>query len=160
MRIAILADIHGNVIALDAVLDDARSAGAEQFWVIGDLCAIGPEPVRVLERLAEMDGVVLTRGNTDRYVVTGEGPPPTLEAVQRDPTLVATYAGIRESFAWTRGFLVAAELGHVCPVHHLAGLHGSHHAVEAQDAGIELGRQPHLPAEAPDEVPLADAEVP
>jgi putative phosphoesterase len=107
MRIAILADIHGNVIALDAVLDDARSAGAEQFWVIGDLCAIGPEPVRVLERLAEMDGVVLTRGNTDRYVVTGEGPPPTLEAVQRDPTLVATYAGIRESFAWTRGFLTA-----------------------------------------------------
>ena len=107
MRIAVLSDIHGNTVALDAVLDDAHRLGAEQVWAIGDFCAIGPEPAAVLERLAKLDEPVLTRGNTDRYIVTGEGPPPGLEAVQRDPRLLPTFAGIAASIAWTRGFVTA-----------------------------------------------------
>ncbi len=105
MRIALLADVHGNPIALDAVLADARAAGAERVWVVGDLAAIGPEPAAVLERVAALDGAVVTRGNTDRYVVTGEGPPPGLATVRGDPALIPTYAALAASFAWTRGYL-------------------------------------------------------
>jgi putative phosphoesterase len=107
MRIALLSDVHGNAVALDAVLADARAAGAEQLWVVGDLAAIGPEPAAVLERLAEgeLGHVVATRGNTDRYVVSGEGPPPHLATVRRDPELIATYAAVAASFAWTRGYV-------------------------------------------------------
>ena len=107
MRVAVLSDIHGNVSALDAVLADAHGLGADQVWAIGDFCAIGPEPTAVLERLSMLDGTVLTRGNTDRYIVTGEGPPPGLEAVQRDPRLIPVFAGIAASIAWTRGFVTA-----------------------------------------------------
>jgi putative phosphoesterase len=107
MRIAVFSDIHGNVIALDAVLADARALGVEQIWALGDFCAIGPEPAAVLEKLAELDNTMCTRGNTDRYVVTGEGPPPTLETVRSDPELIPTFAGIAASFAWTRGYLTA-----------------------------------------------------
>ena len=55
MRIALLADIHGNAIALEAVLADiGREGGADAFWVLGDLVAIGPDPVGVLERLSTL----------------------------------------------------------------------------------------------------------
>lgn len=109
MRIAVLADIHGNPIALDAVLADARGQGVEEHWVIGDFSAIGPDPVGVLEKLDRLERTVFTRGNTDRYTLTGEGPPPTLENVKEDPELVLTYAGIAASFAWTRAYLEAFE---------------------------------------------------
>jgi predicted phosphodiesterase len=108
MRLALLSDIHGNRIALDAVVEDARRASVDAFCVVGDLVAIGPEPVAVLDALAALDPVTMVRGNTDRYVVTGDGPPPTLEQVHADPTLAGLYARIRESFAWTRGFVTAA----------------------------------------------------
>ena len=108
MRIALLSDIHGNRFALDAVLADARSLGADAYWALGDLAAIGPEPVAVLERLAEIEAATVIRGNTDRYVVTGQGPPPSLEDARSDPELVGLYARVTASFAWTRGYVTAA----------------------------------------------------
>lgn len=107
MRIAVLSDVHGNPIALDAVLADARAQGAEELWLVGDFAAIGPEPVAVLERVAALERARCVRGNTDRYLVTGEGPPPSLEAVRADPGLIPLFAAIAASFAWTRGALTA-----------------------------------------------------
>lgn len=38
MRLAILSDIHGNSIALDAVLADIATTGeVDEYWVLGDL---------------------------------------------------------------------------------------------------------------------------
>ena len=102
-----MSDVHGNAVALDAVLADARAWGAEQLWVVGDLAAIGPEPAAVLERVAGLHHAIVTRGNTDRYVTTGEGPPPDLETVRGAPELIPTYAAIAASFAWTRGYVTA-----------------------------------------------------
>jgi predicted phosphodiesterase len=108
MRIALISDIHGNNIALEAVLADCAVLGVDHFWFIGDYAAIGPEPDAVLRRIAAFTNAVFLRGNTDRYVVTGEGPPPTLEAVRSNPALIETYAGIAASLAWTRGFVTAS----------------------------------------------------
>lgn len=105
MRIAVIADVHGNAVALDAVLADAAGLGVDEHWFIGDHAAIGPEPVKVLERITSTEGARFTRGNTDRYVVTGEVPPPSLEAVRTDPSLIPTYTRIAASFAWTRGYV-------------------------------------------------------
>ena len=107
MRIAILSDIHGNPIALDAVLADSESMGAEAYWILGDHVALGYSPVEVLERLSKLDNVEIVRGNTDRYVVTGEGPHPTREEARADPELVDAVAHLAASFAWTRGFVSA-----------------------------------------------------
>ena len=53
MRIALLADIHGNAIALEAVLASiAREDGADEYWILGDVVALGPDPVGVMEHLA------------------------------------------------------------------------------------------------------------
>jgi predicted phosphodiesterase len=66
MRVAVLADIHGNLPALDAVLADVDAAGVDAVVLNGDL-ATGPMPAQTLDRLAELgDRAVWVRGNADR----------------------------------------------------------------------------------------------
>lgn len=68
MRIAVLSDIHGNLLGLDACLADlASQGGAEAIVAAGDLCLGGPKPKKVLQRLEEI-GAACVRGNTDRYI--------------------------------------------------------------------------------------------
>ena len=104
MRIAIFSDIHGNIVALDAVLQDiAHQAPVDEYWILGDIVALGPAPVAVLERLATLSNIRYIRGNTDRYVYAGVRPPPTLEEAQRDPSQLKTLVEVAGSFAWTQG---------------------------------------------------------
>ena len=108
VRIAIVSDIHGNMVALETVLADCRDSGVDEFWFIGDFAAIGPEPVSVLDRVTSLPKASFTRGNTDRYIVTGDRPPPDLATVRADPRLIERYANIAASFAWTAGIATAS----------------------------------------------------
>ncbi len=111
MRVALLSDIHGNSIALDAVLSDIEQAGGvDEYWALGDLVALGHDPIGVVERLASLPGLSLVRGNTDRYVVTGDRPPPTTAETIADPALVPVITEVAGSFAWTAGCMSAAGL--------------------------------------------------
>ena len=88
MRLAILSDIHGNPLALDAVLADIQSQGkVDAYWVLGDFAALGYDPVTPLEKITALSHASFTCGNTDRYVVTGDLPVPPEKALQ-DPTLL------------------------------------------------------------------------
>ena len=108
MRVAILSDVHGNTIALDAVLDDIRQqGGADAHWILGDLAAIGPDPIGALQRLSALPEARFVRGNCDRYLVTGERPAPSLEDAQNDPALLKPLVEVARSFAWTQGAVVA-----------------------------------------------------
>jgi predicted phosphodiesterase len=107
VRIALISDIHGNSLALEAVLVHSQTLGVDRFWFLGDYVAIGPSPDAVLRRITSLPHAVFVRGNTDRYVVTGDGPPPSLETVRANPDLIPRYAAIAAAFTWTRGFLVA-----------------------------------------------------
>lgn len=66
--VAVLADIHGVLPVLEAVLRQPEVRSADRIVVCGDLAA-GPQPVQVLDRLMELDNVVLVRGNADRDLV-------------------------------------------------------------------------------------------
>ena len=104
MRVALLSDIHGNTLALDAVLADVEKlGGVDAYWVLGDLAAIGYDPVGCLERLIALPNVEIIRGNTDRYLVTGERPPPSLAQCEANPALWPIRAEVAVSFAWTQG---------------------------------------------------------
>lgn len=75
MRIAVLSDIHGNLDALNAVLDDLESrGGADKTWVLGDLAAFGPHPAEAIARVREIPNVQVIYGNTDRYIHSGQRP--------------------------------------------------------------------------------------
>lgn len=68
MRLAIIADIHGNADALQAVLEDLTQRGAERIIVNGDVVNRGPDSVEVLETLLMRDDVEFTLGNHDDFL--------------------------------------------------------------------------------------------
>ncbi len=83
MRLALLSDVHGNPIALDAVLGDIDArGGADGYWVLGDLVAQGYDPAGVLRRLTALPNARFVRGNTDRYTLTGERARPSVAKAQ------------------------------------------------------------------------------
>ena len=68
MRVAVLSDIHSNIVALDAVLSHAGDVDA--IWHLGDVVGYGPEPDAVVARLRER-GATGVRGNHDAAAVGG-----------------------------------------------------------------------------------------
>ncbi|MCA9914233.1 MAG: metallophosphoesterase family protein [Anaerolineae bacterium] len=109
MKLAILTDIHGCSIALDAVMQDIESRGGVDGYVfLGDYCAIGSDPAGVLERITKLSNARFVRGNTDCYSTSSNRPSPHLSDVLKNPTLATTYAEVSASFAWTQGMVTAA----------------------------------------------------
>jgi diadenosine tetraphosphatase ApaH/serine/threonine PP2A family protein phosphatase len=69
MRVAVLSDIHANLVALDAVL--ATIGTVDGIWHLGDVVGYGPEPDGVVERLSGL-GAIGVSGNHDLAAVGGE----------------------------------------------------------------------------------------
>jgi putative phosphoesterase len=66
-RIAVLSDIHGNRIALEAVAGEIRKAKPDAVLVAGDLVLNGPDPNGTIDalRVLESEGAIIVSGNTD-----------------------------------------------------------------------------------------------
>ena len=86
MRVAVLSDIHSNIIALDAVIGALGSIDA--VWQLGDIVGYGPEPDAVVGRLTEI-GALGVRGNHDAVALGG----PQIEWFNPDA---------RRAMEWTR----------------------------------------------------------
>jgi diadenosine tetraphosphatase ApaH/serine/threonine PP2A family protein phosphatase len=69
MRVAVLSDIHANLVALDAVV--ASIGTIDAIWHLGDVVGYGPEPDGVVERLAGL-GAVGVAGNHDLAAAGGD----------------------------------------------------------------------------------------
>src|SRR6478735_7664847 len=106
-----MSDLHGNLVAAMAVVADAGLVGVDRWWVLGDIVAIGPEPVGTLELVAALPQVQVTSGNTERYVMTGAAPHPRPVDVLADPELFPRFIEVQRSFAWTSGAIAAC--GHL-----------------------------------------------
>lgn len=75
-KIAVLADIHGNLTALNAVLADAKRAAATDYWFLGDLFLPGPGTAELYQTLSALHPSVWLQGNWEEginAVVTGQG---------------------------------------------------------------------------------------
>ena len=83
MRVATLYDVHGNIRALEAVLNEIPD---DATIVVGGDVAVGPHPSETLERLRALgDRVLWLRGNADRELTPGEqglAPPEAIEPVR------------------------------------------------------------------------------
>ena len=99
MRVALISDLHANLIALEAVLADA--AGVDQVVCLGDVATLGPRPREVLARLRALGGPCIL-GNHDEFLL--------------DPELIHTYTEapiIVQAVDWCRAQLSADELAFV-----------------------------------------------
>lgn len=109
MRVAIFSDIHGNAMALDAVLVEVAAAGGvDAYWVAGDVVDMGADPIACVERLRALPGLSIVRGNGDRAVIRSEA----ADLAARLPAMPAEDARqelmLLEEAAWTLGAITAA----------------------------------------------------
>lgn len=81
MRLALISDIHANLVALDAVLGDIERRGVDALVCLGDICDLGPEPVETLDRVRSL-GCPVIAGNHDPFH-HDEPAPPELSAIMR-----------------------------------------------------------------------------
>lgn len=134
LKLAVLADIHGNKVALQAVLDDlAAEGGADHTVMLGDLAVFGPDPGGVLTLLKNQGPIYHVCGNTDRYLVE-----------KRYPTSAGKsgwQAQVLASFPWTaerlgqNGLQFLASLPRqqrlfLTEEHSILAVHGSPHSDE------------------------------
>lgn len=69
MKIGFISDIHGNVLALQAVLRNViQEGGVDAVVCAGDMVAFGPRPVEVLQTLQEVENLMMIQGNTERWL--------------------------------------------------------------------------------------------
>jgi len=69
-RVALISDIHGNAVALEAVLDDLAGRHVDELVCLGDVAAGGPQPREALARLREL-GCRVVLGNADGWLLEG-----------------------------------------------------------------------------------------
>jgi diadenosine tetraphosphatase ApaH/serine/threonine PP2A family protein phosphatase len=83
MKTALITDLHANREAVQAVLDHARAAGAEQHAFLGDFVGYGADPAWVVDMVQEhvQRGAFAVLGNHDQAVV--RGPAATMRAEAR-----------------------------------------------------------------------------
>jgi diadenosine tetraphosphatase ApaH/serine/threonine PP2A family protein phosphatase len=78
--LGLLYDVHGNLPALDAVLEDCP---AESFLLGGDYASFGAWPVETVARLRELDAEWI-RGNVDRWLIDApDAPEPMVPLIER-----------------------------------------------------------------------------
>jgi len=70
LRIAVFSDIHGNCVALDAVLSDIERQSVDKLVCLGDAVQGGAQPVETLSRLRERR-VPTVIGNADYWLLSG-----------------------------------------------------------------------------------------
>lgn len=68
MRIALISDIHGNRLALDAVLRHIEREGVDRIVCLGDIAALGPDPAGAIARVRRYAGHCVM-GNTDDWLI-------------------------------------------------------------------------------------------
>jgi predicted phosphodiesterase len=90
--IAVLYDIHGNLVALEAVLAEAKQVGVTSYLLGGDYAAVGPWPRETAELLETLPAVVRIRGNVERWLLEEPEVPAEAHAL-----LTAAFAVARDS---------------------------------------------------------------
>ena len=74
IRIAALSDVHGNLLALEAVRKAIKREKPDVVLVAGDLVMNGPEPGATVDAIRDMEreGAIVVQGNTDIAVADGD----------------------------------------------------------------------------------------
>lgn len=168
MRLAIIADIHGNLDALRAVLADAQAQGAERIVVNGDVVNRGPDSVAALDTLLARDDVSFTLGNHDDLLRLWHARSPDLPAGWfDDPFWGATAwsaeqldrAGLLHAPAdWPMTHTLKVPglppvlIAHGSPLHYREGLSERTRPERVQELsaghGVLIGSHIHRPAQA------------
>ena len=110
--LAVLYDIHGNLVALDEVLKDADAAGADAYLLGGDFASFSPWPLETVERLRALEETTWIRGNGERWLREPPADRPDVAA-----ELAAHDSGLGTNEGWLYSLQAQVELDGVLYVH-------------------------------------------
>ena len=110
--LAVLYDIHGNLVALDEVLKDAQAAGADAYLLGGDFGAGSPWALETVERLRALPNTTWIRGNGERWLRE-----PPLDRPEVAEALAEMDSGLGTEQGWLYSLQAQVELGGVLYVH-------------------------------------------
>lgn len=125
MRIALLSDIHGNLLALDQVLSAIQNESVDRIVCLGDVVANGPQPHQVIERLRPLNCPIVM-GNTDEWFLVPQSYDPNSEKERRLMEMLEWGTGQLSSadLDWIRTFQPSVQL-HLADSQTLLCFHGS-----------------------------------
>ncbi|HEY3018165.1 MAG TPA: metallophosphoesterase family protein [Gaiellaceae bacterium] len=110
--LAVLYDIHGNLVALEEVLKDAEAAGADAYLLGGDFASWSPWPRETIDRLRALPNTTWIRGNGEKWL--RERP---LDRPEVSETLKEHDSGLGTDEGWLFSLQTEAELDGVLYVH-------------------------------------------
>ncbi|MFQ5408582.1 MAG: metallophosphoesterase family protein [Anaerolineales bacterium] len=99
MRVLVISDIHANLVALEAVLEDAAGE-YDVVWCLGDLVGYGPDPNECVERVQTLPGLRCLIGNHDAAAIG-------------DIDLGEFNPDARAAVAWTQNALSSGSLDYI-----------------------------------------------
>jgi putative phosphoesterase len=117
MRLLLVSDLHGNELALEAVLADGAKVGFDQLICLGDVATLGPRPSAVLARLKDL-GCPCILGNHDQFMLDAD----LVRSYSEFPIIVASVDATREALsaediAFIRRFVPTLQLDDVFLYH-------------------------------------------
>lgn len=71
IKVAVLSDIHGNIVALEEAIKDAKSQNVDEYIVLGDIITDLPFTDEVIDKVRELTPYVI-KGNREAYLLTYE----------------------------------------------------------------------------------------
>lgn len=110
--LGILYDIHGNLVALEEVLKDAESVGADAYLLGGDFASWSPWPRETIERLRALSNATWIRGNGEHWLRE-----PPLDRPEVVVTLKEHDSGLGTDEGWLFSLQTQTELDGVLYVH-------------------------------------------
>lgn len=144
MRIAFFSDVHANLPALEAVIEDARARGATHVICLGDIVGYGPQPSETLARLrAVADAVVM--GNHDA-AACGLLDPALFNDFARETAERAALALGAEDKVWLRSLPYDLEAEGIACAHGSLDSPAQFHYLETKaDAALSFSAKPGFP---------------
>jgi diadenosine tetraphosphatase ApaH/serine/threonine PP2A family protein phosphatase len=110
--LAVLYDIHGNLVALEEVLGDAEAAGADGYLLGGDFASFSPWPNETIDRLRALPNTTWIRGNGEKWL---REPPQDRPEVLEE--LLQADSGLGTDEGWLFSLQTEVELDGVLYVH-------------------------------------------
>lgn len=115
LSLALISDLHANLLALDAVLADVRERAIERVVCLGDVATLGPKPNEVVRRLRAL-GCDCIMGNHDAFMLDAD----LIHTYTEAPVVVDAVEWCRErldednlAFLTTFRSSMELQLGHV-----------------------------------------------
>ena len=138
-KLGVIADIHGNALALEAVLQDAQDRGARRFVNLGDILYGPLQPLETYRILQRTNVVASIAGNQDRQISAA-----TADDLVTNQALAFVTASLgSEPIAWLRGLPATAVIDGMVFLCHGTPTSDTTYFLEDVSSGLPVVRADH-----------------